>query len=453
MTNFASGKVVRILGLSTGKKKEEKEDSSDLYQDGKRKRLTKPPNAPAGGWPKCICNRRKNKPGKPVVCRFGIDGVINTGKLILHADGKGPLPHPTVYTNPVHKFATQELKDLYVKEKAKKFPKRMALLNPLKLSDGRIFYHFEGTGYKEIRTIPGNPKLQIANDIADNYVALINEAIITKKAWTKKNDAGKMITKLNGKEDPKGFPLIGSGGGWVTKDSTALKDTQTFCLKSDFSWHTIARAFDLGTVTSSICYPVRKKGVVQIDHHDVAFLVTISDESNQTPEKLKSTYAPKYFMRGDSNKSSADGTATFTVWMKTDDTSAPKVTLMVATPKKTPKNHYEFNDKTFTTWTGHAFNFTKLAKKHTFEPIHPWKKWRLGSYTPFKDTYINHNEWHHFQSIKGLTAGSTPLGREILACGYSEKELISRWPENWRYYKNAPWRGKKDGYKNNAWII
>ena len=462
MTNFASGKVVRIVGLSTGTVPPSK--SSDLYGTGKRPKLKKPSGGP---HPKCYCSAKSAmKPG----CIEAEGGSPMKGKPILAAPPAWP--HPDCGSKAYN--SKPENKERYLKERAKgKNSDRATTLgyaNNIKLSDGTTFNHFGGHGWKKTSASASGPRLQIAHGIVDNYVKLIDELVVGQKFWTKKDKDGKTPLK-----DSEGntMPMIGTQGGWVVKDSSPLHQLKTYCEATKVSYHNIGRAFDLGTRSSSITSPFRGKGgksalgQANLDHPDIPFLVTISPHVNQTKADLIKNYAPNFFSHSFSGaKLSADGSSakkyipglnTWTVWFKTDDPKAPEVSLMVANPIHHTWSKYTFNKDTFTLWKGKAINFTMWAAKYGFTPIHPFPEWRTGSPNKFEESSTNVNEWHHFQAVDDLTEGSSPLGRELLATGYSETELITNWRDNWEFYKNAPYRGnsknKKSKYfgTNNVW--
>lgn len=461
MTNYASGKVVRIVGLSTGTVPPSK--SSDLYGTGKRPKLKKPSGGP---HPKCYCFAKSAaKPG----CIKAEGGSPMKGKPILKRGSA--LPHPQNGEKAYN--TTTARKEKYLKERAKgkNSDKATALgyANNIKLSNGTTFNHFGGHGWKKTYPGGGHPKLQIAHGIVDNYVKLIDELVVGQKFWTKKDKDG--ITPLKDK-DGNTMPMIGTQGGWVVKDNSALHQLKTYCETTSVSYHNIGRAFDLGTRSSSITSPFRggdgksTLGQANLDHPDIPFLVTIAPYDKQTNADLIKDYAPNFFSHpfsgaklgadGSSAKKYIPGLNTWTVWFKTDDPLA-EVELMVANPIHHGRGFYTFNVNTFTRWKGRARSFTMWAAKYGFTPIHPYPEWRKGSPDKFEEAGTNVNEWHHFQAVDDLTEGSSPLGRELLATGYSETELITNWRDNWEFYKNAPYRGKSKSKKskwfgtNNVW--
>ena len=130
-----------------------------------------------------------------------------------------------------------------------------------------------------------------------------------------------------------------------------------------------------------------------------------------------------------------DGDArTFTIWCKTDNPAVPSVTLK-ACWCRTLKNASgkKYTQLSYEDWTGQAFNFTEIAKKHGFERIAGRKFFFAGGSFDGAETW-------HFQWESGLLQGKTTYGSELLKV-YSLAECK----------KFAYWDEVKDGMYGEDW--
>jgi|10_taG_2_1085330.scaffolds.fasta_scaffold39893_1 hypothetical protein len=300
---------------------------------------------------------------------------------------------------------------------------------------------------KPIAQTATNLRLQVAHGIADDFIALLKECM--KLQIHKPNVAG--ITDH----------VFGTCGGWAK----GPQQRKEFCKAGFLSFHAIGRAFDLATQSGMFYPPTDTR---------TQFLVTLSDAPNQTETDFRNTYGPAFFDQvlnkdGTRKKDSSGrfikgaGLGKFHVWMKVDDTSAPKVKLWVAHAKVggggiAPPG---FNMNTFVEWEGHAVSFTKLAATHGFLPIRAYREYRKGDHRRrVLGGNPNKNEWHHFQTFKGLVKGVTKWGDEVLRAGYSlggrhglleayggRSQSLSTNPgteiSNWDFYKDAIFTGTR----------
>jgi hypothetical protein len=389
-TNFGGPKIVRISKMSPQTEENGGPDKKNKKSRHKLKQK-KGPKWPDGG----------KLPGAAVLKRDG---------AIWHKDTK----KGESAANTKKYEAVMEGKD-----------NSLIIVNNIKMDDGKYFKHGKAgdkNGNMKLYKPSESSWIKIHPDVADDYVALVKDIY---------------NNKIDG--------LFGSSGAF----SRPLYEMATYHAKTWFSYHLLARGFDI--FTRLAMWPISKEtGKSQNGMADPygkktwpqPFLVTISTDSNQDKTKLD-TYAGNFFIpTGGIVKGQY-----YTVWMKTKNkTAANKVKLQVATPKKQGSG-YIFNKDTFTEWDGHAINFTALAAKHNFHPIRPIRSWgKLSGTENILKGNSNYNEWHHFQNFNKLEKGISLFKEELWRIGYSESYLRAGWPENYEFYGEAPWPGPGGGW-------